>query len=400
MRKNSLVATLALSLALCPVWTASAHNDGGDRRAPKWKTLDGKRPLVIGHRGAAGYRPDHTLAGYKQAIDMGADFVEPDLVSTKDGYLIARHEPLLDGTTDVASRPEFASKKTTKYLDGVVTTGFFASDFTLAEIKRLRAIQPMASRSPEFNGRFEIPTLQEVIDLVKYESRKRNRTIGIYPETKHPTYHYALGLPLEDKLLEVLSDNGWNHRNAPVFIQSFETANLLYLHTKTKVKLVQLIDADDVALDGSLTYAPPYDKPYNNAVVGDPRGFGDLVKPRSLAEIATYADGIGPWKRYIVSVAGVDANGDGKADDVNGDGAVNDADKGTTNPTALVEQAHAAGLVVHPYTFRNEKGTLAADYQGDPRNEYAQFFRLGVDGVFSDFSDTAVAGRELATPKR
>jgi glycerophosphoryl diester phosphodiesterase len=393
---KSLSMTAALLLALAPV--ALAHDSGRGGRA--WKTLDGKRPLVIGHRGAAGYRPDHTIEGYKLAIAMGADFIEPDLVATKDGHLVARHEPVLDGTTDVAKRPEFGDKKTTRYLDGVVTTGWFASDFTLAEIKTLRAIQPRGDRSPEFDGEFKIPTLQEVIDLARRESKRLGRTIGIYPEIKHGTYHYALGLPIEDKLIEILADHGLNRHDAPVFIQSFETANLKYLHTRTTVRLVQLIDADDVALDGTITYAPPFDKPYNHAVLGDPRGFGDLVKPASLAEIASYADGIGPWKRYIVSVKGTDANGDGRADDVNGDGAVNESDKTTLPPTALVDLAHKAGLFVHTWTFRGEASTLAADYKGDMRNEARQFYELGVDGIFSDHPDLLFQARAAAAPNR
>lgn len=359
----------------------------------RWNTLDGRPPLVIGHRGASGYLPEHTLESYRRAIRLGADFVEPDLVATKDGQLIARHEPLLDGTTDVATRPEYASRKTTKNLDGIPTPGFYASDFTLAEIKRLRAIQPNSARPQTFNGQYEIPTLEEILDLCRRESLIQGRQIGIYPETKHPIFHYSLGLPLEDKLIEILSLYGLTEVTSPVIIQSFETANLLYLRKKTRVRLVQLIDADDVAMDGSLTFAAPYDKPYNHAVLGDARGFGDLVKPTSLAEIAKYADGIGPWKRYIISVRGVDGNQDGKADDVNNDGTVNDADKQLTPATQLVQLAHEAGLFVHAYTFRNEKGTLAGPYNGDPVNEYRQFFALGVDGVFSDFPDTAVAGR-------
>jgi glycerophosphoryl diester phosphodiesterase len=387
-----MLSILAISLLLGAPAFATAEDDGRHGRE-RWNTLDGKRPLVIAHRGASGYLPEHTLASYELAIAQGADFIEPDLVSTKDGHLIARHEPVLDGTTDVASRPEFAHKKTTKLLDGIPTTAFFASDFTLAEIKRLRAIQSHADRPQQFNGRFEIPTLKEIIALVQRESRSRGRKIGIYPETKHPTFHFALGLPLEEALLEILAKHGLTGKHDPVIIQSFETANLQYLRKRTKVRLVQLMDGDDVALDGTLTYAPPLDKPYNFAIVGDPRGFGDLVRPQSLAEIAKYADGIGPWKRYVVSVRGTDANGDGRADDVNGDGAVNDADKRTTPPTNLVHLAHSLGLFVHTWTFRNELGTLAADYGGDPRKEYLQFYRLGVDGVFSEFPDTAIEAR-------
>ena len=366
----------------------------------KWKTLKGDAPLVIGHRGASGYLPEHTLESYRRAIELGADFIEPDLVMTKDGVLIARHEPLLDGTTDVASRTEFASKKTTKLLDGISTTGFFASDFTLEEIKKLRAVQPNAARPQEFNGQFEIPTFEEILDLVERQKWEARRTVGVYPETKHPTFHYVLGLPLEDELLRLLDEYDMNRANSPVFIQSFEVANLQYLSKKTKVRLVQLIDADDVSLDGSLTFAAPYDKPYDKAVIGDPRGFADMVKPASLSDIAKYADGIGPWKRYIVSVRGVDTNTDGRADDVNRDGRVNDADKPATPASALIDLAHKAGLLVHAYTFRNEAGTLSSTYNGDPKNEYIQYYLLGVDGVFSDFPDTGIAARTAAAALR
>src|SRR5215213_9253173 len=176
------------------------------------KTLTGERTIVVAHRGASGYLPEHTLEGYTLAIEMGADFVEPDLVVTKDGVLVARHEPMLSGTTDVANRPEFASRKTTRKVDGVDTTDWFAGDFTLAEIKQLRAKQAMADRDQSKNGQFAIPTLQEVIDLAKAESARLNRTVGIYPETKHPLFHAAIGLPLEDGLLEALGKAGWTDR--------------------------------------------------------------------------------------------------------------------------------------------------------------------------------------------
>ena len=384
--------TLAAKLTLAALAASPLFSQAG-----RWTTLDGKPPLVIGHRGASGYLPEHTLQSYRRAIELGADFIEPDLVSTKDGQLIARHEPLLDGTTNVASLPEFAPRKATRNLDGVSTTGFWASDFTLEEIKRIRAVQSNAARDQGFNGRFEIPTLEEIIELVQGESVRRGRSVGIYPETKHPTFHFAIGLPLEEALLRTLSRYGLTQKNSPVIVQSFEVANLRYLRTRTSIRLVQLIDADDVAMDGSLTFAAPYDKPYDYTVIGDPRGFFDLAtKPANLAEIKKYADGIGPWKRYIVSVRGVDANGDKKADDINGDGSVNDSDKPATTPSNLIKLAHEAGLFVHAYTFRNERGTLSGSYGNNPVNEYVQYFTLGVDGVFSDFPDTAIEGRTAA----
>jgi glycerophosphoryl diester phosphodiesterase len=203
------------------------------------------------------------------------------------------------------------------------------------------------------------------------------------------------GVPLEDRLLQTLAKYDLTERNSPVIIQSFEVANLKYLRSRTAVRLVQLIDADDVALDGKLTYAAPYDKPYDFAITGDARGFGDLITDEQLREIATYANGIGPWKRYIVTVRGTDANGDGRADDINGDGATNDADKRVV-VSDLVQRAHRAGLFVHAYTFRNERNTLAADYNGNPEAEYLQFYALGVDGIFTDFTDTAVTARRAA----
>lgn len=358
-------------------------------------TLNGQAPIVIGHRGAAGYRPEHTLASYRLAIDMGADFIEPDLVSTKDGVLIARHEVNITGTTDVASRPEFAARRTTKTIDGVTETGWFADDFTLAEIKTLRAVERLPFRDHSYDGMFEIPTLQEVIDLAKAKSAETGRTIGIYPETKHPSYHRAAGLPLEETLVAVLDANGLSGPDAPVFIQSFEVGNLKRLNGLTDVPLVQLTDAAEIALDGTVIYNQPYDFELS----GDPRSYGDLLTPAGLAEVAAYADGIGPWKRSIVSLSYQDMDGDGLPDDIDGDGAITDADGFLVAPSTLIADAHAAGLLVHPYTFRNEDIYLAADYGGDPMQEYLHFFRLGVDGVFSDFPDTAVAARQAAVPE-
>ena len=345
------------------------------------------RPLVIGHRGAAGYLPDHTLESYALAVELGADYIEPDLVATRDGHLIARHEPNIIATTDVASRPEFASRRRTVMVDGVPDTGFFASDFTLAEIRTLRAIQPLAERPQQFNGRFRIPTLEEVIALAKRKSQEQGRTIGIYPETKHPTYHQQIGLPLEGRLIDALRKAGWNRKGAPVFIQSFEQANLKQLRTMTPLPLIQLIDADDVNADGSLAFNAPFDRPYDWTFSGDPvllaRTFGYLVTDAGLREVATYADGIGPWKRYIVSTVAAGLPGPGEAS------------RTLLPPTDVIARAHGLGLLVHTWTFRNEQRRLASDYAGNPVEEYLQFYRLGIDGVFSDFADTAVAARVL-----
>ncbi|WP_426322546.1 glycerophosphodiester phosphodiesterase [Pseudoduganella sp. R-43] len=372
MKKAIAGAVAAAVLAAC----------GGTSQAPL-PTLDGKPALVVAHRGASGYLPEETVEAYAKAIELGADAIEPDVISTKDGVLIARHDPNLAFSTDVAQHPEFAARKRKLSVDGELQDGWFASDFTLAEIKTLGGISTDAERPQQFNGQYKIATIQEVIDMI----RKSGRNIAIYPETKNPTFHRQQGLPLEDKLLAMLAAAGWTERDSPVYIQSFEPGSLKYMRSKgSRLKMVQLIDADDVDLKtGALTYAAPYDKPFDWAQAGDKRLFSDMVTPAGLAEIKTYADGIGPWKRYIVSVKG--------AADINGDGKVNDADTTTMEPTSLVADAHKAGLFVHPYTFRNEKRRLASNYKGDPVLEYKHFFALGVDGVFSDFADTALAAR-------
>ena len=355
---------------------------GGNSTA-QLPTLDGKPAMVVAHRGASGYVPEQTVEAYAKAIEMGADAIEPDVVSTKDGVLIARHDPNLAFSTDVAQRPEFAARKRKLSVDGDMQEGWFAGDFTLAEIKTLGGISTDAERPQQYNGQYKIATIQEIIDMIK----KSGRAIAIYPETKNPTFHRQHGLPLEDKLLALLTAAGWTERESPVFIQSFEPGSLKYMRSKgSRLKMVQLIDADDVDLKtGALTYAAPYDRPYDWAQAGDKRMFSDMVTPAGLAEIKTYADGIGPWKRYIVSVKG--------AVDINGDGKVNEADATTMEPTSLVSDAHKAGLFVHPYTFRNEKRRLAANYKGDPALEYKQFYALGIDGLFTDFADTALAAR-------
>ena len=278
-------------------------------------------------------------------------------------------------------------------------TDWFASDFTLAEIKTLRAIQPLAERPQRFNGRYRIPTLDQVIALAKRYSKRYDRRIGIYPETKHPTFHQGLGLALERPLVRTLDRAGWDRKRSPVFIQSFEQSNLKRLNRMTGVRLVQLIDANDVNPDGSLAYAAPLDRPYDWTVSGDPellaRTFGYLTTDAGLREVARYADGIGPWKPYIQSTEAADINGDGVVGDENGDGLVNETDRRLIAPSDLVDRAHARGLLVHPYTFRNEQRRLAYDYEGNPINEYLLFYELGVDGVFSDFPNTAFAAREL-----
>ncbi|MBJ6125039.1 glycerophosphodiester phosphodiesterase [Microvirga splendida] len=357
------------------------------------KTLTGAPTIVVAHRGASGYLPEHTLEAYKMAIDMGADYIEPDLVVTKDGVLIARHEPMLSGTTDVANRPEFASRKTTRKVDGVDTTDWFASDFTLAEIKQLRAKQAMSDRDQSKNGQFQVPTLQEVIDLAKKEGAARGKAVGIAPETKHSTFHAALGLPMEDRLVNVLKEAGWADASAPVVIQSFEVANLKYLNSRIDVKLAQLLDAEDVDKDGNIVLNAPYAQPYDFVVVGDKRTYKDLLTKEGLAEVKSYADILAPWKPYILPTKQVDQNNDGKADDLNGDGKADEQDRVLAEPTSVVKDAHAAGLQVFTWTFRNEPKRLASTFKGDPAAEYKAFYALGVDGLFSDFPDTAVKAR-------
>jgi glycerophosphoryl diester phosphodiesterase len=327
------------------------------------------RPIVIGHRGAPAYRPEHTLASYRLAIQMGADYIEPDLVSTKDHQLVARHENDITQTTDVAAHPEFAARRTTKVIDGVSHTGWFTEDFTLAELRTLRAVERLPDVRPAntaFNGLFTIPTFQEVIDLAK-----RNH-VGIYPETKHPTYFDSIRLSLEEPLVAALRRHGLAKATSRVFVQSFEVSNLRELNRRIDVPLVQLIDSSG--------------KPADYAARGVPRTYDDLVTRAGLRRIATYADGIGPDKSRIVPTDSADR---------------------LEAPTTLVRDAHRDGLVVHPFTFRPENQFLPANYRqgstssplfdiarGNEPAELRLFFRLGVDGLFTDNTDTAVAVRD------
>ncbi|HWM04107.1 MAG TPA: glycerophosphodiester phosphodiesterase [Actinophytocola sp.] len=326
--------------------------------------------LVVGHRGASGYRPEHTLASYELAARMGADYVEPDLVTTKDGVLVARHEPEIGGTTDVADHPEFADRKTTKSLDGVDVTGWFTEDLTLAELRTLRAkerIPEVRQQNTIYDGRYQVPTFQEVIDLVKRLSRELRRDIGIYPETKHPTYFREQGLALEPKLVDTLNRNGLNRRGAEVFVQSFEVSNLQALDPRLNVPLVQLVSATGA--------------PFDFVDTGDPRTYADLLTPSGLRWVSRYADGLGPEKNQIIP-----------RDDAGF----------LLEPTTLVRDAHRAGLDVHPYTFRAENQFLPADFRssavpadyGDLFAEIAAFRATGIDGLFTDNADVAVATRD------
>ena len=313
----------------------------------------GPRPLVIGHRGASGYRPEHTLASYELAAGLGADYVEPDLVATADGVLVARHEPEIGGTTDVAARPEFADRRTTKTIDGVEHTGWFTEDFTLAELRTLRAterIPDVRRNNTIYDGRYGIATFTEILQLCGQLS------VGVYAEIKHPGYFAGIGIPLGPAVLRSLADAGLNHADAAVFVESFEPAFLREVRPELRVAVTQLVD-------GSADDRDPLD-----------------MSPAGLAGVATYADAIGPAKDLVIP---------------------RDADGRLGSPTTLVADAHAAGLLVHPYTFRNENRFLPADLRrgadptgyGDVFGEYAAFLAAGVDGMFTDHPDTAVAAR-------
>ncbi|MGH3736479.1 MAG: glycerophosphodiester phosphodiesterase [Micromonosporaceae bacterium] len=362
----------AAAVAALGVPTQALAATGPEAATAATAATPATRPIVIGHRGASGYRPEHTLASYRLAIKQGADYIEPDLVSTKDGQLVARHENEISGTTDVADHPEFAGRKTSKTIDGRTVTGWFTEDFTLAELKTLRAKERLPELRPantRFDGAFQVPTLQEVIDLARKESRRTGRTIGIYPETKHPTYFASIGLALEPKLVATLRANDLDGADDAVIIQSFETANLRALDAVIDVPLAQLLHTSG--------------KPYDFVVTGDPRTYRDLATPEGLAWIAGYADGIGVNKNLIVP---------------------RDSAGRLLEPTSLIDDAHTEGLIVHAWTFRNENTFLPADFRigddpaawGDFAAEYALFYSLGVDGVFADQPDGAVAARDSA----
>ena len=293
-------------------------------------------PIVIAHRGASGHRPEHTIAAYALAIEMGADFIEPDLVSTKDGVLVARHENEIGATTDVAAR--FPDRRATRIVDGDTITGWFTEDFTLAELRTLRARERLAIRSSSYDGRYPIPTLDEILTLADSVGRRRGRVVGLYPELKHPTYFRGIGLPLEERLLESLKRRGLDRHDAPVFVQSFDPSCLRRLRPLTRLRLVQLIS------DSS------------------------QVTPQGLSEIARYADGIGVNTRLVVP-----------------------AERGAV-PTTVVRDAHDVGLLVHVWTLRPEPRFLAERYNGDPLAEVRELAALGVDGMFGDYPDQILKG--------
>ncbi|WP_394646744.1 glycerophosphodiester phosphodiesterase [uncultured Sphingomonas sp.] len=324
------------------------------------------RPLVFAHRGASALRPEHTLGAYAKAIVDGADFIEPDLVPTKDGVLVARHENNIAETTDVANHPEFGARRTTKTIDGETQTGWFTEDFTLAELKTLRARERLGAIRPQsqrYDGQFQIVTLDEVIDFAAAEAAARDRTIGIVPELKHSTYFASVGLPVEDRFLAIIAAHAYT-RTAPVQVQSFEVANLRYLRGKLpkggNVRLVQLI-------------GDPAQRPADVMKDGGTRDYRAMVSPAGLREMAAYADIVAPNTRMLIPL---------------------DADGRLAAPTSLVADAHAAGLQVCPWTFRPENRFLAADFRdaagADARNpagsiaEMRRYIALGVDAFFTD----------------
>ncbi|KVC69521.1 glycerophosphodiester phosphodiesterase [Burkholderia ubonensis] len=350
-------------------------------------TRDPTQPLsakvqVVGHRGASALRPEHTLASYRKAIEDGADVIEPDLVSTRDGVLVARHENEISGTTNVSTLPQFASRKATKTIDGVQLTGWFTEDFTLAELKTLRARERIPQFRPAntaYNDQYEIPTFDEIVALAKLMSAQVGRTIHLYPETKHPTYFQSIGLPLEDRLVDALRKDPYTARTATIYIQSFEVANLKAIRNRIgssqpNWKLVQLMD--DAA-----------QRPYDFVKANDKRTYGDLSTRDGMREIATYANGVGPYKASIIAVG---------------------ADGTLQQPTPYVRYAHEAGLVVHPYTFRPENNFLPASLKdggaASVRNtagsvrEIQAYLRAGIDGFFTD--DPAVGRTAVDTFQR
>jgi glycerophosphoryl diester phosphodiesterase len=333
------------------------------------------KPLLLAHRGASALRPEHTLAAYARAIADGADFIEPDLVATRDGVLVARHENFMSETTDIATRPEFAGRKTKKTIDGAPHEGWFVSDFTFAELKTLRAVERLSavrSISRAYDGQFQLLSLEEIIDFVAAESAARERVIGLVPELKHSTYFASIGLPLEERFVATLRAHAYT-RSAPVHVQSFETANLKALRKTLKgegnVRLMQLVvnggkldamrPADVVASGGSLT-------------------FGEMTSSRGLRDIAAYADIVAPPTRGVIPLG---------------------AGERLARPLPIVADAHKAGLAVHAWTFRPENMFLAADFRNDAgagaRNEAGsiaemqRYLETGIDGLFSD--DTALA---------
>jgi len=414
-----LVATLAA------VWVCSVAgaNDlhatlGADKGAEadesklaRFDTLNGRQPLVIAHRGASAYFPEETLEAYRLAIAMGVDVIEPDLVVSKDGVLVARHDVTLNTSTDVAKHPEFANRKRAgENGDGEpVAADWFVCDFTLAELKTLGAKSPNHPAAQVYDGLFHIVTFEEILDLVAQKADEAGYMVAVYPETKNPSYHLALWksgrIParLEDTLMGIIKKRGLNRHDAPIFVQSFEPTSLQYMRSiGSKVRQVQLIDAYDVDFKtGEMIYGTDdahrvYSQPTDWKLAGRPELFNSMLTPAGLAQVKTYADGIGPWKPMLIPVKCV-IDAAGRCIDLDGNGTFDGYPDAVQQPaTTLVDDAHRAGLFVHEYTFRSEKDYYNVPYDayGDPVEEYLAHFRLGVDGVFSDSADTAMKARD------
>ncbi|MFF7016771.1 MULTISPECIES: glycerophosphodiester phosphodiesterase [Streptomyces] len=363
-RRALLGAAVLSTAALGLPGTAQAAERG---RGGHGSLRDLPVPTVIGHRGASGYRPEHTLGSYQLALDLGAHIVEQDLVPTKDGHLVCRHENDITGTTDVADHPEFAGRKATKKIDGVSYTGWFTEDFTLAELRTLRAKERIPGNRPDntlYDGRWTIPTFEEVLRWADQEGRKRGKPVWLYVETKHPTYFRSLGLGLEEPLARLLRRFGRDRKNSPLILQSFEPGSVQ--------RLARLVDTPRIVL-----LSGPTTRPWDFVESGDPRTVADLVTPAGLKWIASYAQGIGPTLDLVIP---------------------KDASGRLTRPTTLVKDAHARGLLLHPYTLRNENSFLPADFRrgtdpnayGDVFGAAAAYFATGIDGIFSDQPDTAL----------
>ncbi|MDX3765506.1 glycerophosphodiester phosphodiesterase [Streptomyces sp. NBC_01707] len=363
-------AVLGAAALGVPGTANAAENTAGSadgRSGGHGHRLDLPVPTVIGHRGTSGYRPEHTLGSYQLALDMGAHIIEQDLVPTKDGHLVCRHENDITATTDVSAHPEFASRRTTKTVDGVSLTGWFTEDFTLAELKTLRAkerIPGNRQKNTLYDGRWEVPTFEEVLQWADREGRRRGKQVWLYVETKHPTYFRGLGLGLEEPLAKLLRRYDRHRKQSPLILQSFEPTSIQRLSKLVATPRV-------VLLSGAGT------KPWDFVATGDPRTVDDLVKPSGLAWMASFAQGIGPTLDLIIP---------------------KDASGRLATPTTLVKDAHAKGLILHPYTMRNENTFLPADFRrgtdpnayGDAFGAFQAYFATGIDGIFSDNPDTAL----------
>ena len=438
----------AAALAVLLPSMASAQTGPAPAGAKPFLTVDGKQPLVIGHRGVPGLVPEETEASYELAADLGTDALEEDLHLTKDCVLVARHNPWLGDNTNVAevakTNADVAKRKRTAPGVGVKvkwaqtptsgpaeyptdlidpadpksvlkalivdgddhTNDWSITDFTMDELKSWIAgtTYDAANERPKlFNGKFPIISFQGIIDIAKAKSKATGRPIAVYPETKNPTWNNAQAIangcgapgnhPLEDALIKIIRDNGLNAKDAPIIVQSFEPGSLKYMRSHgLETRQVQLIDGNgvDFRTGKVLLNNIANSRPYDWTVAGDSRTFDAMLTPEGLAEIKTYADGIGPWKAYIVPYK-ISPWKDNNADGTPYKGST--ADASTQDATSVIADAHKLGLFVHVFTFRNEKKYLAADYRGDPALEYLKFFRLGVDGVFTDFTHTGVAAR-------